>query len=84
MQEHALIGLGQPQGVTDVLGGPALRTAWRLAWFVRMRNSQVRNDDRSSKRSIPRSTPSHVSWTTSSATARSRTYIDAKRTSVAW
>jgi hypothetical protein len=38
--------------------------------FVRIRKIQVFSDDRPSKRSIPLRTPIHVSWTTSSATAR--------------
>ena len=41
-----------------------------LAWLIRMRNSHVRTDERPSKPSSPRSTPTQVSWTTSSATAR--------------
>jgi hypothetical protein len=49
-----------------------------------MRQSQVLNEERPSNRSIPRSTPSHVSWTTSSATAGSATYSDARRTRGAW
>jgi hypothetical protein len=44
-----------------------------------MRKSHVFSDDRPSKRSSPRSTPSHVSWTTSSATAWLGTYIRATR-----
>ena len=45
------------------------RSARVFAVFVRMRKIQVLSDERPSKRPIPRSTPSHASWTTSSATA---------------
>jgi hypothetical protein len=62
----------------------ASRAPRRLARFVRMRQSQVLNEERPSNRSIPRSTPSHVSWITSSATAGSATYSDARRTRGAW
>ena len=55
------------------------RTPRVLARFVRMVNSHVLSEDRPSKRSIPWSTPSHVSCTTSSATARLGTYSIASR-----
>jgi hypothetical protein len=54
------------------------------AWFTRILNNQVLTDDRPSKRSMPRTTPSHVSCTASSATARVETNDIAKRTSWAW
>lgn len=41
-----------------------------IARFMAIRNSHVFSDERPSKRSMPWSTPSHVSCTTSSATAR--------------
>jgi hypothetical protein len=47
--------------------------------FVRMRKIHVRNDERPWKLSSPFRTPSHVSWTTSSATAAVETYIRATR-----
>ena len=50
-----------------------------LARLTRIRNSQVFNDDRPSKPSMPRTPPSQVSWTTSSATARLGTNEDASR-----
>ena len=45
------------------------RTPVLVARLTRIRNSHVRNDERPAKPSIPRSTPTHVSCTTSSATA---------------
>jgi RNA polymerase sigma-70 factor (ECF subfamily) len=45
------------------------RTARVLAVLVRIRNSHVFRDERPSNRSTPVRTASHVSWTTSSATA---------------
>ena len=54
-----------------------------FARLVRIRKSQVFRLERSSKRSIPLSTASQVSCTTSSAVARSRTYICATRSMVA-
>ena len=50
-----------------------------LARLTRMRNSQVRNEERSSKPPMPRTTPIQVSWTTSSATARLGTNEEASR-----
>src|ERR687887_2475525 len=49
------------------------------ARLTRMLNTQVRSDDRPSKRSMPVSTPSHASCTTSSAAAWLGTYIRATR-----
>ena len=49
-----------------------------------MWNSQVLNDDRPSKRSTPRTTASHVSCTTSSATERLATTVPARRSSLVW
>ena len=46
------------------------RCARVFAVLTRIRNTQVLSDDRPSKRSSAPSTRSHVSWTTSSATAR--------------
>ena len=43
---------------------------------------QVLSEDRPSNRSIPFSTAIHVSWTTSSATARLGTCIIARRISI--
>src|SRR5207237_1133391 len=51
------------------------RCARVLAVLVRIRKIQVFSDDRPSNRLIPFRTPSQVSWTTSSATARLETYI---------
>ena len=45
------------------------RVAVVRALFIRIRNSQVRRDDRPSNRSTPRTTANQVSCTTSSATA---------------
>ena len=45
------------------------RTPALMARLTRMRNSQVRNDERRSNRPMPRRTPIQASWTTSSATA---------------
>jgi hypothetical protein len=50
-----------------------------LAWFTRMRNSQVLRDERPSNPPRPRSRPSQVSWTTSSAMARLGTNEAASR-----
>ena len=49
------------------------RSALVFAVLTRMRKIQVLSDDRPSNAWIPRITPSHVSWTTSSATAGRRT-----------
>ena len=49
------------------------RSARVFAVLVRIRKIQVLSDDRPSKRSMPLSTPTHVSWITSSATARLET-----------
>ena len=49
------------------------RSARVLAWLTRIRVIQVRSDERPSNLGNPRSTPIHVSWATSSATARLRT-----------
>ena len=54
-----------------------------FARLVRIRKSQVFRLERPSKRSMPLSTASQVSWTTSSAVARSRTNIWATRSIVA-
>src|SRR3954453_9544353 len=48
-----------------------------FARLERMRNIQVFSVERPSKRPMPSSTASHVSWTTSSATDGVRTYIEA-------
>ena len=50
-----------------------------FARLTRMRKTHVLSDERSSKESIPRSTPIHVSWTTSSATAAEPTNERASR-----
>ena len=50
-----------------------------FAMFVTIRKIQVFRDARPSNRPIPEMTPSHASWTTSSATARDDTYIRATR-----
>ncbi len=55
-----------------------------LAMLVRIRKIHVRSDDRPSKLSRPRSTPSQVSWTTSSATARLETNMRATRSMAGW
>ena len=57
------------------------RPAVVRARLIRMWNSQVLNEDRPSKRSTPRTTASHVSCTTSSATARLFTTVWARRSS---
>jgi len=49
-----------------------------------MRKIQVDSDERASKRGRPLITPSHVSWTTSSASASLETYIRAMRFIDAW
>ena len=49
-----------------------------------MWNSQVFNVERPSKRSTPRITASHVSWVTSSATARLPTVVWARRSMRGW
>src|SRR5215471_2524164 len=49
------------------------RAAVVLAVKIRMRKIHVLSDERARKRSRPRSTPSHASWTTSRATAGSPT-----------
>ena len=59
------------------------RTLRDLAVFVRIRNSQVLKDERLSNLSMPSRTPTHVSWTTSSATARVWTNSIATR-SIEW
>jgi len=51
----------------------ASRTARVLARLATMRCSHVPSEERPSKRSMPRRTPSQASCTTSSATARSPT-----------
>jgi hypothetical protein len=51
----------------------ASRVARVFATLTAMRKIQVFSDERPSKRSMPRSTPTQASWTTSSATARLRT-----------
>src|SRR6266550_2618805 len=50
-----------------------------LAVLTRIRKIQVRNEDRPSNPSRPLRTPSHASWTTSSATVSLETYIRATR-----
>ena len=50
------------------------RTPVLIARLTRIRSSQVRNEERPAKPSIPRSTPIQVSCTTSSATAALETY----------
>ena len=62
----------------------ASRRARVRAWLARMRKIQVRSDERPSNRGRLLRTPIHVSWTTSSATARVRTYMSATRISEAW
>jgi hypothetical protein len=57
----------------------ASRTPRVFAVFATMRKSHVLSDERPSNLSMPLSTPSHASWTTSSATARLETYICATR-----
>ena len=59
----------------------ASRTARVRARLTRMRKIHVFKDERSSKRSSPLSTASHVSWTTSSASASVRTNVRASRRS---
>ena len=52
--------------------------------FITMRYSQVFNDDRCSKPSMPRNTATQVSCTTSSAWASVATYIRAVRCRDPW
>ena len=52
----------------------ASRSPRLIAMLTTMRMIQVFSDERPSKRSMPLRTPSHASCTTSSATARVRTY----------
>ena len=66
-------------GVSRRSRTPAVR-----ARLTTMRNSHVFSDDRPSNRSMPRTTPSQVSCTTSSATARLGTNVDASRSRGAW
>ena len=70
------------------VGRPATLRASRApavrARLTRIASSQVRSDERPSKRSMPRSTPSQVSWTTSSATARLETNVEARRSMASW
>ena len=68
-----------PSGAFRGSRAPAVR-----ARLMRMRKIQVFTEDRPSKRSMPRTTPSHVSWTTSSATARLGTKDSANRSSLVW
>jgi hypothetical protein len=74
-------------GPTSAKNG-TLRRSWRprvLAVLTRIRNSQVRSDERPWKRPSCRSMPSQASWATSSATARSPpTYAIATPTMAAW
>ena len=70
---------GSPDGTDRASRAPAV-----LARLARMWNSQVFTDERPSNRSIPRTTPSHVSCTTSSATARLGTIDSAKRNNRGW
>lgn len=60
------------------------RSARVFALLVRMRNIQVLSEDRPSNRLMPRNTPSHASWATSSATVRSVTKMPASRIMPAW
>ena len=55
-----------------------------LARLTRIRNSQVRKEERPSNPPMPRSTPTQVSWTTSSATATFGTNEHASRSIAAW
>ena len=57
----------------------ASRTARVRARLTRMRKIQVRSDERPSKALSPRTTASHVSWTTSSAAVLVRTKVRATR-----
>src|SRR5260370_27772589 len=57
------------------------RSARVFAWFVRIVKSQVLTEERASKRPMPLTTASQVSWTTSSATAPSWTNVTASRRS---
>jgi len=59
------------------------RPAVDRARFTVTLNSHVLKEERPSKRSIPRTTASHVSWTTSSATARLPTIAWAARNNLA-
>ena len=86
-------GRGRPRGSSPPVSAAttaengtlrASRSPRVLARLVRMRNSQVFNVERSSKRSRPLTTASHVSCTTSSAAWRSRTCSRATRSIVAW
>ena len=61
-----------------------LTSGGRAGPVQEMWNSQVLNDDRPSKRSTPRTTASHVSCTTSSATERLATTVPASRSSLDW
>ena len=72
-------------------GSVGSRGMWRCsrtpevrARLTRMRNNHVLNEDRPSNRSMPRTTPIHVSWTTSSATASLGTNVRARRSSAPW
>jgi hypothetical protein len=55
-----------------------------MARLATIRSSQVLNDERPWKRSMPRTTASHDSCTTSSATASVRTYMRATRSISRW
>jgi len=63
-RDGSTAGSGSPTGTLRRSRAPVV-----LARFTRIRSSQVRNEERPSNPPSPRSTPSHVSWTTSSATA---------------
>ena len=61
-----------------------LRASRVFARLLRMAKIHVFSEDRPANSSSPSSTTSHVSWTTSSATAASRTWARATPTSAAW
>jgi hypothetical protein len=78
-RDRSTAGPASPIATLRRSRAPAVR-----ARFTRIANIQVLTDERPSNPPMPRSTPSQVSWTTSSATAMLGTYPAARESIAAW